>query len=122
MNLPQDLPINESEYCALLGNLIENALRAVKTLPESRRRVKVISSLLSESIIGLSVENPFSGTITLGKNGLPVSDSVNEDEHGIGLMSVMNTVKRHDGSMNITTEGNVFSVDVVLYACIPPER
>ena len=122
LNLPQDLPMNESEYCALLGNLIENALRAVKSLPESKRRVKVISSLLCESIIGLSVENPFSGAITLGKNGLPVSDSVNEDEHGIGLMSVMNTVKRHDGSMNITTEGNVFSVDVVLYACIPPER
>ena len=92
MNLPAELPMNESEYCAVLGNLVENALKAVKNLPEERRRVKVISSLLSDAIIGLSVENPFCGSVVLGRNGLPRSDG---EEHGIGLMSVQNTVKRH---------------------------
>ena len=102
LNLPSELPLRESEYCAMLGNLLENALRAVKNLPEQDRHVKVISSLLSEYIIGLSIDNVFYGKI----------ESV---KPGIGLTSVMNTVKRFDGSMSIKCENNIFSVDIILY-------
>ena len=97
MTLPHELPMKESDYCVILGNLLENALRAVKNLPEARR---------------LSVDNPYSGRIRLMKNGLPRSD---REGHGIGLTSVMNTVKRYDGSMNIKTDKNIFSVDIVLH-------
>ena len=112
LTLPHELPMKESEYCVILGNLLENALRAVKVLPEERRKITVISSLLSEKIIGLSVNNPFSGKIIFRKNGLPLS---NGEGHGIGLTSVMNTVKRYDGSMKITAENRIFEVDIVLY-------
>ena len=87
-------------------------MRAVKNLPKERRKITVISSLLSETIIGLSVDNPYSGKIIFRKNGLPQSQ---REGHGIGLMSVMNTVKRYEGSMNIKTEKNIFSVDIVLH-------
>ena len=112
MDLPAELPLNESEYCAVLGNLVENALKAVKNLPEGERWVKVISALLSETIIGLSVENPFSGRVEFGRDGLPSAD---REGHGTGLMSVRNIVKRHQGSMNITAENSIFSVDIVFY-------
>ena len=62
----------------------------------------MISSLLSETIIGLSVDNPYSGKIKF-------------KGHGIGLTSVMNTVSRYDGSMNITVEKNIFSVNIVFH-------
>ena len=104
--------MKESDYCVILGNLLENALRAVKKISEERRKITVISSLLSESIIGLSVDNPYSWRIRFRKNGLPRSD---REGHGIGLTSVMNTVNRYDGSMNITAEKNMFSVDIVLH-------
>lgn len=112
LNLPYTLPMNEAEYCAMLGNLTENALRAVKSLPEERRRVKVISSVLSETIIGLSIENPYAGKIELGRNGLPVAES---EGHGVGLTSVRNTVERYGGAMDIRAEKGMFSVDIVLY-------
>ena len=112
MTLPHDLPMKESDYCVILGNLLENALRAVKNLSPERRKITVISSLLSETIIGLSVDNPYSGKIKFRRNGLPRSD---REGHGIGLTSVMNTVSRYDGSMNITAEKNIFSVDIVFH-------
>lgn len=111
LNLPHELPIKESEYCVILGNLLENALKAVKNLPAKKRYVKVISSLLSDSLIGISIDNPFMGKIKTGKNGLPLSDS---EGHGIGLMSVLNTVKRYRGTMNITEENKIFSVNIIL--------
>ena len=113
LNLPKGLPLKESEYCVILGNLLENAFRAVKTLTPEQRYVKVISSLLSETIIGISVDNPFRGKIRFGGNGLPRSE---REGHGIGLVSVLNTVKRYDGSMNVRAEKNIFSVDIVLHS------
>ena len=112
LNLPRELPIKEAEYCPMLGNLVENALKAVKSLPEKNRKIVVISSQLSPAIIGLSVDNPYSGDIKFGENGLP---ETGRDGHGIGLTSVMNTVRRYHGSFNIRTEGNVFSAEIILY-------
>lgn len=112
LSLPKNLPMKESEYCVILGNLLENSLRAVKNLPNEQRYVNVISSLLSDSIIGISIDNPFSGKIKFRRNGLPHS---NREGHGIGLVSVMNTVKHYDGTMKVTAEKNIFSVDIVLH-------
>ena len=113
LELPRELAVNEADYCAVFGNLIENALVAVKSLPEEQRKINVMSSMLSQYMTGISIDNPFTGKITFGKNGLPISPKAG---HGIGLASVMNTVERYNGSMNITTEGHVFSVDIILYS------
>ena len=112
LELPHVLPMNEPEYCAMLGNLVENALNAVKALPSEERNVNVISTMLSEVMLGLSVDNRYSGTISIGKNGLPNSQ---RSGHGIGLISVSNTVKHYNGSMDIKAEGNIFSVNIILY-------
>ena len=112
LNISREIPVNETEYCALLGNLTENAIEAVKGLPEDSRWVKVISSCLSEAIVGISVDNPYSGKIEIGRDGLPV---VGKEGHGIGLTSVRSTVRRYNGSMNISTKNNIFSVDIILH-------
>lgn len=112
LELPHTLPVKETEYCAILGNLIENALKAVKTLSQEKRKVNVISSMLSGAMLGLSVDNEYEGTITLNRNGLPESCL---EGHGMGLISVMNTVNHYGGSINISTENNIFSVDIILY-------
>ncbi|MBQ3447914.1 MAG: GHKL domain-containing protein, partial [Synergistaceae bacterium] len=98
LELPHELPITEPEYCAMLGNLLENALEAVRVLPAESRQVKVISSMLSDAMLGLSVDNNFAGNITLGRNGLPVPA---REGHGLGLLSVMNTVNHYGGNMDI---------------------
>ena len=112
LDLKKELPIEESEFCAVLGNLIENALNAVKELPANKRSIKVISSMLSEVMLGISVENFFVGEIKFNRDGLPVSKSEN---HGLGLVSVSNIVKKYNGAFKITTDGNIFCVDILLY-------
>ena len=112
LDLPHTLKMREPDYCAMMGNLIENALRAVQQLSQEKRKVRVISSMLSDAMLGLSVDNEYSGTISFGKNGLPDSGS---EGHGMGLISVMNTVNHYGGTMNINTVNNIFSVDIILY-------
>lgn len=113
LDLPEKLPLSDLEYCAMLGNLVENALHAVEKLPAEKRRVRVGSQQSSESILTLCVDNPYAGSVKLGRSGLPRAKRAG---HGVGLASVAATVHRYNGTMALHTDGGVFSVDVVLYA------
>ena len=116
LQVPASIPIREADFCAILGNLLENALRAVSGLPATQRRVTVISSMLSGEMMGIAIDNPFDGDLQFDQNGLPRSG---RKGHGIGLVSVLNTVQRYNGSMNIKAEGGVFSVEILLCAAVP---
>ena len=113
LDLSKNLSVKESDYCVILGNLLENAINAVKNLPVEKRKIKVLSSQITHAMIGLSIDNRFNNELFFNKNGLPSSG---EKDHGIGLMSVLNTVNRYGGSMNIKTENHIFSVDIILYS------
>jgi len=112
LELPLSLPIKESDFCSMFGNLIENALNAVQNLEEKNKNINVISLMLSEVMLGISIDNPFEGELKFNRSGLPVSK---REGHGLGLISVSNIVKRYGGSFKIKTEKNIFRADIILY-------
>ncbi|MBO4880736.1 MAG: sensor histidine kinase [Firmicutes bacterium] len=118
LRLPKVLPIPEIEFCAMLGNLLENALKATENVPEEKRRIDVVSSMLSDTMLGLTVDNPYIGKIRFDREHLPVS---REPGHGFGMPSVAATVKRYNGTMDITTKDGIFSVSIMLYPPKPAE-
>ena len=111
LQLPEKLSMNIADYCSMLGNLVENSVHAVSGLPEPQRRITVVSRMISDQMLGLCVENPYEGTILFDRDGLPRSD---EPDHGIGLASVSATVHRYNGTLEITTENYIFSVNILL--------
>ena len=112
LELPRELPVLETDYCAIFGNLVENALTAVKTLPPEKRRISVVSKMISDEMLGLVVENPYEGTLPMKEDGLPASARKN---HGIGLLSVKNTAGKYQGSLDIQTADGLFRATVLLY-------
>lgn len=111
LQFPEKVNMNIADYCGMLGNLVENSVRAVAQLPEEKRHITVVSRLISEQMLGLSVENPYTGRIRFGRDGLPRSS---QPEHGIGLSSVAATVHKYNGTLDITTENGIFSVNILL--------
>lgn len=77
-----------------------------------KRTLSVTSKMVSGVMLGLSVKNPYDGVITFDRQGLPLSA---REGHGTGLKSVRNTVRKYHGSLDIGTEGNVFSAAVLMY-------
>ena len=63
--------------------------------------VHVNAKMLSDEMLGLTVKNPYEGTIKLNKKGLPRSGKAG---HGIGLSSVQAVVGRYGGSLEINTD------------------
>ena len=111
INLPVILPVNEPDFCAMLGNLLENSIKATALLPAEKRRVNVMSSMLSDSMLGISIDNTYDGAIIEWKDGLPSR----RGGQGIGLISVRNTVRRYGGHISVKAEEGIFSADIILY-------
>ena len=112
IELPAELPIKESDLITIFGNLVENALKAVRDLPEDKRVVHAHAKMLTDAMIGISVKNPYEGTIKLNKEGLPAASKAG---HGIGLSSVRAAVSRYNGTLDITTDDQIFTAGVLLY-------
>ena len=112
LQLPENLPWPEMELCIVLGNLLENSVRETAKVDPGKRKITVTSSFISDEMLGLSVENPYDGKITLGSDGLPTSKNI---DHGIGLHSVATTVARLNGNMDIKTDNNMFVVNILLF-------
>ncbi len=109
LELPETLPGRETDFCAILGNLTENALHAVKKLPVEQRRVQIVCRMLSEKMLGISAENPYTGKIRRDAEGLPYRKG------SLGLRSVSAIVNRYHGSMDVSTENGIFAVHILLF-------
>ena len=112
LELPAELPIAEADVCAVLGNLVENALNAVRDLPEEKRRIDIMASEASEAALGVTVSNPYKGVVNFGADGLPVAKS---PDHGIGLSSVVTTAQKYGGGVDVRASDGEFRVGVVFY-------
>ena len=111
LNLPEKLPMREADLCMVLGNLLENALRASERLPEAMRRVSVICHMLSPAMMGLIVENRYDGQLSRREGRLL---STSHPGFGTGLLSVETVAKKYHGQMTVETENGVFRVNVLL--------
>ena len=110
--LSESLPIPESDVCAVLGNLVENALNATEGLLEGKRWVEAASQEVTPAALCIVVRNPYEGPIAFGEEGLPITDV---PDHGVGLSSVAATVERYHGGIDAHVKNGTFSCGVILY-------
>ena len=113
IDLPEKIPFKESDICSVMGNLLENAINAVKELPKEQRIIHSTITFQHGMTFAIHISNQYKGHIILDKNGLPL---VNSDQHGIGLRSVQNTVNRYNGILGIETDNGKFDVYLVMYS------
>lgn len=111
LDLPQKLPLPEADLCMMLGNLMENALRASEALPEAERRVQVLCRMLSPAMLGLIVENRYDGVLRR-RSGKLLSTA--HPGSGVGLLSVQTAAGRYHGEVTIETEKQIFRVNILL--------
>lgn len=104
--------LSELDIYSLFGNILDNAVEAVMKLDEKER---VISILIKDKGIFLIIhsDNCFLNAPTY-KNGQIETSKKDKKEHGYGILSIKNVVEKYDGGMKINTEGNVFSIDIII--------
>lgn len=139
IQLPKDWDHGRQEFNTVIGNLFDNALRAVKdmgtdknaALPDNVARVQNV--VLPDDVAGkkpwievkifyhkgalyILVKNSYTGVVVKGDKGFATTKRCGVgDRHGLGLKSVKKIVKSHGGVMDIKAEEGVFSVSIMMY-------
>ena len=92
--LPQFLPVAETDLCVLLSNALENALHACQHLRAEGKDgdIEVVAYEKSGKFF-LQVSNTCAPGVRF-RGGLPVTDTAG---HGIGVRSICSVVERYNG-------------------------
>lgn len=109
VKLPQTLSISDTEFCALLSNGLENALRATSTLDDPRRWVELYCGIRLNKLL-IEIRNPYEGNVSL-QDGLPVSQ---RPGHGLGCLSIHTITRQHNGLCSFDPTGGLFTLRVAL--------
>ncbi len=83
MTLGRELPVDETELCAVFANALENAIHACEKLPTGARRIEVTA--VSAPHFCVEIANTCSGNVEFDSGGFPVS---REPGHGTGTRSI----------------------------------
>ena len=100
------------DACMIVGNLLENALYATEELTFETRHIHVTMRMLSEEMLGISIDNTYNTGTARGRRRIRRLEG---QGHGIGLVSVSNTVKKYQGTMTVRKERGLFRVDILMY-------
>ena len=103
-----NIPLSESEICALFGNLLDNAIEASEKIIGERRWIEVYLSQ-KRNMFFVEIANNFL-IDPIFENGDPVS--LKGNSHGYGLKSVKRVVNKYDGMMTYKVADNIFRVNI----------
>lgn len=119
--VPKYMDVDPYDLTIILGNLMDNAIRAVMGIQNQERRI-ILDIHYDKGILLINVSNAFSEPLHYKKTDEKdikalISTKEDREQHGIGLKNVEKAVKRYHGCMDfdIDEDKKTFSVFVLLY-------
>lgn len=108
--VPPSLKISDVHLCAIIGNLLDNAIEACEKVPASKRFIRVYTGIFKEQLY-ISVTN---STEETRRKKLTELITSKKGEHGLGLRRVDKTVEQYEGFVNRKNEPGVFATEIML--------
>lgn len=102
--------ISDVDLSCMIGNILDNAVEAVKPLKE--KRIELTFAAQGENRI-IICRNSIEGPV-LEKNRFLSSTKNNAREHGLGHKIVASVVESYDGIISYFEEGGMFGVQIIL--------
>lgn len=108
--VPDDLKISEIDLCAIIGNLLDNAIEAVLPLPPESRFIRIYRGMLKSQLYISVTNSTASEPRKIGEKYV----STKGEGRGVGLMRVDSIARRNGGTVNRQNESGVFATEVLL--------
>ena len=106
ISVPKEMGLATEDSIIILGNLLDNAIKACRENPEEKRWICLDIHYIPRSLF-IRVTNP----LPL----LPETSEGHEKNSGFGLKNVRTAVKNYHGVLEIQEEKECFTVKILLY-------
>jgi sensor histidine kinase YesM len=111
ISIPENLNLHSFDLNVVLGNLLDNAIRACLQTEEKKLK---ITMKLDKGVLFLNICNSCLGIIK-GKRNMLETTKYDKTNHGIGLKNVQRIVEKYHGDMEFLCENGSMEVDIMLY-------
>lgn len=105
--------INSPDLYAIFGNILDNAMESVSVLSDPEQRAIGLTVQKQGNLAVIHAENYFDHPIHM-ENGLPQTTKQDSRFHGFGLRSVQMLAEKYGGSLSVSTEENIFRLNVLI--------
>ena len=113
IELPEKLPFSDIDMCGMIGNVLDNAINACRSVPADERRIMFTMMTQNDTQLLIVSSNTFNGKIK--KQGDRYL-STSRRGSGIGLTSISATAQRCGGEARFSHDSfkKEFYIDIML--------
>lgn len=111
ITIPYDLELDIYSLNIILGNLLENAIRASSASDDKKLH---LSLYVKDNILYLDLKNTYSGRL-FTKDGVYFSTKENHINHGYGLKNVIRMINQMNGKIELSHDEYYFKVNAMFY-------
>lgn len=108
-NIPKNLSMSDVELCAILGNLLDNAVESCARVPEEERFIRVFIGVIKGQFY-LSIQNAAGEMKKKGAGYL--STKRDGEAYGYGLFRIDRIANKYKGFVNRQSETGVFATEL----------
>lgn len=111
LDLPEVINISYGDMGIIFGNILDNAIEACEKINTDKRVINLKVQLYNKSLL-IYLENSKSPDECI-KNDF-VTSKADRVNHGFGMKSVIDTIKKYNGMLDIEDEKDVFKLNIIL--------
>lgn len=97
---------------SLFGNAITNAIEAVTKIEDKEKRNISLVMKKKGNILTIELENYYLANTIKSSNGVFKTSKNDDFNHGYGIKSMENIVKKYEGSISIWPDGEIFHLTI----------
>ncbi len=105
--------MNVADICSMIGNALDNAQESVCRIEEIEKRLIRVEIAEQKNFVMIVVENTCGQRVRF-ENGLPKTTHKDVENHGYGTQSILQVVKKYDGSVVFDQIEDWFSMKILL--------
>ncbi len=114
VEFPRNTDLRSSDLCAVLANLLDNAIEAASKCKEpSERKLRLIIRRIRQMLV-IKVENTYEYEPQGSDDGHFKSSKTDGGLHGWGIKSAEAAAQRYDGTVQSHFDGKLFTTVVTL--------
>lgn len=108
--VPAELPIPDEDLCALLINMLKNALEGAARTPEGREKQIRFRMRMEGEFLPVLCENTFDGRVNTDETGTVKTSKADSASHGFGLAQMRTIAEKYDSVLSVSWTDAWFTV------------
>lgn len=106
--------ISNADLCVIMANAIDNAIEACSKDKSSDKKIIKVDADIKQGYFLFRASNPIFEEVKFNEKNKVVTSKSDKEHHGFGVANIIRTSKKYDGTTDISTDNDEFTIEVHL--------